>query len=234
MFRPSGRVIAATIWVVWVGTLQGKKLFPAIFGSAAFQWSGAAIVAILIPLGTLIALRSFGDPRKRRAAFGLLIACIFPLVINLSTYGVGGPMMGRLFGSLDTFNERDVEMIAKLTRQAVEGESIRHRQNAARGLYSLFGVRAVLRDDAGSLVIYDPSENEETAWRQTQETHLTIGTPKSSLEELLKQFPWLFALNLGSFSLILLGGLAWQTYRRDGEFNAAARGCDKFCVSGFH
>ena len=172
------------------------------------------IVAILIPIGTLIALRRFSCPDQRRSGLGLLIACIFPLVINLTTYGVGGPMMARLVISLSSMNDRDTEMIAKFTRQAVEPEEFKQRKKAAWALYTLFGVRSAWRDSSGTLSIYSPTVEEEATWHKTKETNSKLGASKDLIDAQLKQFPWLFALNFGCFILILFGGLVWHTYKK--------------------
>lgn len=217
MSKQYGRAIALMIWIIWFGALQGKKIVPAVFGSLKFQWSCAAIVAVLIPIGTLIALGQFSRPDERRSGLILLIVCIFPLAVNLTTYGVGGVLMGRMVVSLSAMNDRDAEMIAKLTRQAVESEQFNQRKTAAWALYSLFGVRSVWRDSSGALTIYSPTEEEEAAWQRTKDTNSKLAASKNLIDDQLKQFPWLFALNFGCFTLILLGGLVWHTYKQRSE-----------------
>lgn len=214
MSKQYGRAIALIIWIIWFGALQGKKIFPAFFGSSEFQWTCAAIVAVLIPIGTLTALRQFSCPDQRRSGLVLLIACVFPLVINLTTYGVGGPLMARIVVSLSAMNNRDTEMIAKFTRQAVEPEQFNQRKKAASALYSLFGVRSAWRDNSGMLSIYSPSDEEEASCRRTTDTNSKFVASTSLLDAQLKQLPWLFALNFGCFTLIILGGLVWQTYKQ--------------------
>jgi hypothetical protein len=111
-------------------------------------------------------------------------------------------------------NDRDTEMIAKFTRQAVEPEEFKQRKKAAWALYTLFGVRSAWRDSSGTLSIYSPTPEEEAAWQKTKETNSKLTASTDLIDAQLKQFPWLFALNLGSFILILFGGLVWQTYKR--------------------
>lgn len=214
MRKTSGGVLVTIIWIIWFGALQGKKLFPSIIGSSWFQWSCAAIVAILIPIVTLIGLRRFSCLNQRRSGLGLLFACGFPLTINLVTYGVAGPMMAKTVVMLKSMNDRDTEMIAKFTRQAVEPEEFKQRKKAAWALYTLFGVRSAWRDSSGTLSIYSPTPEDEEAWQKTKETNSKLTASTDLIDAQLKQFPWLFALNLGSFILILFGGLVWQTYKK--------------------
>lgn len=222
MLKQSGGIVASIIWIIWFGALEGKKRFPSVLGSSEFQWTCAAVVAILIPVGTLIALRGLSRPDKRRPALVLLIACIFPLAINLTTYGMGGPMIARTLVSLSSLNDRDAEMIAKFTRQAVEPEDFKQRKKAAWALYSLWGVRCAWRDDSGTLSIYSPTDKEETTWRKTKATNSDLKASAELIDAQLKQFPWLFALNFGCFTLISLGGLGWHTYRRRSEQDGRA------------
>ena len=217
MSKQYGRSIALIIWIIWFGALQGKKIFPAVFGSSEFQWSCAAIVAVLIPIGTLIALRRYCRPDQRRSGLGLLIACVFPLVVNLTTYGVGGPLMARTVVLLSAMNDRDAEMIAKVARQAVEPEQLNQRKKAAWELYTLFGVRSAWRDSSGELSIYNPTKEEEASWWRTKDTNSKLAASTNLLDSQLKQFPWLFALNFGCFTSILFGGLVWQTYKQRSE-----------------
>ena len=212
MRKTSGGILVTIIWIIWFGALQGKKMFPDALGSSWVQWGSAAFVAILIPMGTLIALRRYSCPDQRRSGLVLLIACIFPLFINLTTYGVGGPMMARTVISLSSMNDRDAEMIAKFSRQAVESAEFKKRKKAAWGLYTLFGVQSAWRDNSGALSIYSPSAEEEATWQEIRETNSKLAASTDLLDAQLKQFPWLFALNFGCFVLILFGGLTWKTY----------------------
>lgn len=230
MSKLSGRVITAIIWIIWLGALQGKRVFPNTFGSSEFQWSCAAIVAILIPIGALIALRRFFNSGQRRSGLVLLLVCVFPLVFNLTAYGIGGPMMARTAVAFSSMNDRDAEMIAKFTRQAVEPEQFNQRKKAAWALYRIFGVRSVWRDDSGSLAIYNPSEQEETAWQKEKKTKLELSATTKLIDDQLKQFPWLFALNFGGFIVILFGGLAWQAFHRKNEPTVDAEADDAALV----
>lgn len=228
MPKPTGKIIASIIWIIWVGALEVKKMLPGILGSFWFQMSCATIVAILIPIGTLIALRRFSIPRWRRSGLALLVVCVFPLVFNLTAYGVGGPMRARLVVTFSSMNDRDLEMIAKLTRQAVEPEQFKQRKKAAWALYRLFGVRSVWCDNSGSLANYNPSGQEEASWQKEKKIKLDLTATTKLLDDQLKQFPLLFAVNFGCFVVILFGGLVWQTFHRtndptgDGESDGTA------------
>jgi len=122
MRKTTGSKIAILIWVIWLATLEGKKMAPSLLGSSGVQWSSAVLVAILIPIGTLIALGRLTNPHTRRAGLWLLIACVTPLLINLATAGVVGPIMAQSNAKLISLHMQDAKMIAKFTRQAVDSD----------------------------------------------------------------------------------------------------------------
>jgi hypothetical protein len=213
-------ILTVVLWVFWLVPWEGKKHAPNFFGTEVVQYTSAFIVAICVPIAALKALKLLAEKKRRRDGFWILVFACLPLFCNLAMYGVGGIMMARVSLAIRTWHEPNPEWVAKLTDRSLSGESEAMRAKSAGILYGLLGVQPVWKNAKGELERYQPTVKQEEARRQTVETSQTAAETIKTIDWQLKQMMWLFGLNLGSFGVIFLAGLAWHAYRPNSEQNS--------------
>lgn len=81
----------------------------------------------------------------------------------------------------------------------------------------MFGIQTVWKNDEGALERYSPTSVQQEQWQETNKKKRKAREYSNKLDWTLKQVPWLFGVYLGSFSLILLAGLAVHTYKSDSK-----------------
>jgi len=206
--------VVATAWLLHILALQGKKLAPDMFGGSAFQWSVAAIVAILIPVAILMSLPHLSAPgrSRRRTAFGLMNLALFLLIYQLCVHAIGGIMMARTRDALSSMSGQDAKAIAKMEKASRDMELPDRRRLAASVLYTEFGVTTAWRNEQDQLATYLPDERDQAKRREAAELSATLASTRSKLDWQIRQMPWLFGLNLGMFVFIVVGGLGYQVY----------------------
>ncbi|MGK0187413.1 MAG: hypothetical protein ACI9R3_003200 [Verrucomicrobiales bacterium] len=115
------------------------------------------------------------------------------------------PLLARTNMMLLRGHEREFELIATLTDRSLSEESAETRAKSAGTLYDVFGVQSVWKNAEEELERYYPTVEQQEMWEQTAQLKVSIA---ETMDWQLKQMPWLFGLNLGSFSVIVFGGLA--------------------------
>ncbi|BCX47866.1 hypothetical protein HAHE_17740 [Haloferula helveola] len=211
--RKVGTILTTVLWGFWLIPLQGKRLAPEVFGIPEIQWTAALVVAALTPSVTLLALGSIFGTGDRRFGLGLLAIASLPWFYNIAIHGIGGNILARTALSLESASDRDSEIIARLVDQAVSAESSDHRGKAAGLLYSMFGVQAIWKNEAGELTNFHPTPEQQERWQATLATNVSLERSTTMLEDQLKQSSWLFGLNLGLYCTVMSGGLVWRAYR---------------------
>ena len=222
-FRNTASILTVILWVLWVVPYKGKNLAPELFDSWAIQWTCAIIVAIIIPVVVLKALSMIFTGAQRRAGFCIAVFACYPLLYNLTWYGICGTMLAQGNSKLLLLHERDSELLVKLTDRAVSGDSAEKRAMWAGLLYSTFGAQPVWKDAEGKLARYSPTVEDQHRWERTVDTSKLVRKTTEMIDRQLNQMPWLFGLYLGSFTVIVGVGLAWQTYKTKSE---QVGGCD--------
>lgn len=215
--RNTASILTVIVWVFLIVPQQGKKLAPDLFDNSVIQWTCAIVVAILIPVIVLMTLNMIFTGTRRRAGFWIAVFACLPLLCNLTMYGIVGTMMARTNFILQRGHERDSEMIATLTVRAVSADSAEKRAEWAGLLFTMFGVKPVWKDVNGNFTQYDPTIEEQRKWQQTVRTSMLEKKATEMLDWQLKQMPWLFGLYLGSFTVIIVSGLAWRAYKTKSE-----------------
>jgi hypothetical protein len=214
-------VLTIVLWVFWLVPLQGKKLAPDIFGTSPVQWTCAVIVAICIPIAVLMALKLLSQRAQRRVGFGIAFFACLPLLCSLVMYGIMGTMLARTNIMLQRGHERDSEVISTLTHRALSEDTAESRAKSAGLLYGMFGVQPVWKNAEEEFERYYPTVEQQEMWEQTVDTTQIEVQTTEMIDWQLKQMPWLFGLYLGSFTLIILTGLAWKAYKPSSEQDGA-------------
>ena len=213
----TAKILTVVLWAFWLMSLQGKKLAPEIFGTSPVQWTSAVIVAICIPIVILMSLKLLSDPKRRRTGFGIIVSASLPLLYGLTMYGIGGTILARTSLTLQRTHEKDSEIISTLTDRALNEDTAESRAKSAGILYGMFGVQPVWKNTQGQLERYYPTDDQQKMWERTVDTSQIEAQTTDMIDWQLKQMPWLFGLYLGSFSLIVFGGLAYHAYKPNSE-----------------
>lgn len=208
-------------FLLWLGPLQAKRISPELFGGPLFQWTTAAVNAVLVPLLVLLALKLLASPDRKKTGLGLLFSTGLLFVANLTMLGIGSAVMTRTQAALFMPKPNEKAAISSLVDRAITNDQTANRRIAAGLAYQLWGTKSVWRNGADELVRFSPGPDDEAAWLQTQEVDRAASTAWQVLEGQLRQMPWLFALNLGAFVLITGGGLLRHVYRKPREVPAA-------------
>lgn len=198
--------------LLWALPTIAKKASPEHFGGAEIQWTCAVINAVLVPVVFLIGLKLLATDERRKAGLGCVFCAALPLVANLAIQGVGSAVMARAQGLLAMPMPKEQVAMSRLIDGARERETAGERKKAAGLAYEWWGIAPVWRDDAGELAVYKPDANDEARRARTVETDRTLHATLRMLDGQLRQSPWLFALNLGSFVVITFAGLAWHAF----------------------
>ncbi len=206
--------IAWIILIFWLVPHSGKKAAPQWFGSAPVQYTAAIIVAILVPIGTLMALHRLSFNTGRRVAFGFLLACLAPLIFNVTVFTSMGPLLARSSAKMAEYQRNGHELLAKIQDKALNADSAETRKIAAGLAYHLHGVRVLWLDEADGKIAYEPSEKDEENWQTTRSSEATTLAVQKQLAFTREEMAWLLMLDLGTFALIVLGGLGWTAFRR--------------------
>lgn len=201
-------------FLLWLIPLQAKKVSPALFGGPAFQWAAGAINAVLIPVLVLLALKLLATPARKKAGLGLIVSAGLPLVANLVMLGMGGAILARTQALVLTPASSEKAVVSSLLDRAVTSDNAKDRVKAAALAYRYWGIRAAWRDASDELVRFSPGPEDEAAWQKTLETDRTVFAGLQVLDGQLRQMPWLFAMNFGTFVIITGVGLLWHVYQK--------------------
>ena len=207
------RLIILTL-ALWLIPWEGKKYFPQIIGNPYVQWTCAIFLAIMIPLGSLLTLYvMLHDSKKRRLGFFAIITFSFPLLINILSIGMLQPFVINntlIFGGVD----RDNLGIRTLSTCTLEGENVQKRKRAAQILYQHYGIETTFLDKNQTFLRYYPTKLDLEQWEKIQLQNRQISSMREEVGYQLKQFPWLFALYVGTYVVIMTIGLGVFSFKR--------------------
>jgi hypothetical protein len=200
--------------LLWLIPLQAKKASPELFGGPLFQWTAGAVNAVLIPVLVLMGLKLLATQNRKRAGLGLLFSAGFPMVALLLTYGVFSPLLARTRFMLANGDHVLFDRLPALVEVARDHEDPAKRKQAARALHVISGITTVWRNEAGEFEIYEPNGEDLEKWEDSSESKRTAEAAMKTIDGQLRQMPWLFAMNLGTFVIITGAGLLWHVYHK--------------------
>jgi hypothetical protein len=206
-------ILSIILWFLWIASLEVKQHMPEFLGAAPIQWGSAALCAILIPIITLLGLKLLSDTSQRKKGFWLIVIASIPLIYNLSAYSVLGVTLAKSQSHMTRPYTEDAQIIATITSQLVELDTIDSREKAAEHLYGMFGIRGVLENSDGLLEVYTPSEEAQMLLEDSLNTLSLVEDTNDLIDSQLKQIPWLFVLYIGTYTLVVTIGLARHAYK---------------------
>ncbi len=201
------------MWGLWLFSLQGKTVPFGLSETSELRFVSSLIVAVCIPFVFLIGLKLLHGADRRPLGFGTCLSAMIPFTFSLILYGVGSVTFARLPTTDQSLGHGDASRIAALTERALNARSAEGRVGAAEVLYTSFGVKSVWTNADGSLERFDPSADQDKAWAEGEASVRDAQAKVDRTRGQFRRMPWMFAVYLCAFWLILLAGLGWHAYR---------------------
>ncbi|MCE0496938.1 MAG: hypothetical protein LV481_03210 [Methylacidiphilales bacterium] len=201
--------------LVFAISLAAKMVaFLSVLGqSPIFEWGCAIVSALAFSTGMFLSLCGLiGQTGHRRQFFvlhlmGLLIFCS---MLGLDFLGYVA------IAKVDSVSDKSQDVLPNLIESARTADSEKAREKMAEDAYRLYGLTLAYRLDKGELAYYRPTV-EDVAFRgQYEQDDAANSGLRQSLEEQLRQYPWLFSFYLGSFFNVYLVGTLWLLTRKPG------------------
>lgn len=210
--------------VAWSLPEEGEKLFPAVFGPVAVQWTFMMLAVLLSSVGLFFVLQvCFLRPVDLRKAAGLFAGFLFILGMNLATYG----SLFYSFSKVDEVLQSMAEPVAPEFTQklATETDPV-ERGRIARGIFIFSGSAVAYQAADGGTVTYQPTADDEKKWSEHQKTDTQLRESKAFLETIRANSLRLFIINLAALTLSLAAGAVTIIYHKRASTLAigAARG----------
>ena len=191
--------------------MEGKTLFPAIFGTNAIQWGCAGIGAIFVSLGLFFSILGFFSNRTTRRETG--VACLGFLVLftmPVTTYCIMTPMMLRLSEANACISTKnDLPRVL----HKIYGAEAPKNDRIAKLMFTWYGIAVPYQMEDGSYVSFKPSQPDRKRWQQSQEAEAQIEKNKISISWTLQQLPFLALAYIGSFFIVFLVGVIILMFR---------------------
>jgi hypothetical protein len=201
--------LVLALWLIpWIG----KQYFPQIFGGHYVQWTCAILLAILIPIGTLLTISFIRHSEKNKLSGYLsLIGLSVPLLVILFSIVVALAVITNVQQFL--YDNNDNLAIRSLSECSHNASTVEKRKNAAQYLYGHYGIKATFIDENNTLKIYSITKQDEDAWKNRQLEDKDISDKKEQINRELKTLPWLFTLYTATYAIIMIIGAAILIFR---------------------
>lgn len=184
-----------------------KENLPQMIGSlSAIQLPCAFFSAVLIPFGSLLALRALiltNTCRKNLLSYHLL-GWVFALVM-LSFYFYAFLMMNRML----ELTSQLPNMLPKLTENARSFPNEQKRIAQAQWAYRLYGVIIAYSLDNLDVAYYVPTEEDKSFWRTQERTNAKSKRMIAFIRKVTDQYPYLFGLYAATYLATFAVGWIW-------------------------
>lgn len=203
--RAAGVCFYTGVVAFLLGCWAKKNLPQVIALSPALQLPCAFFSAVLIPFASLLAFRQLiaGVGKCRTLLFYHLFANLF-LIGILSLYFFEFYVLKSV---IDLTGPRD--FIVKLVKSASDAPTPEKRILVAKYAYRLYGAVIVYRNENSQYMPYQPTTEDEVAWRETQELNHKAEWTFDLVKKTLVQLPYLVGLYAGTFATSYLVGGTW-------------------------
>lgn len=200
------------VLALWIIPGIGKDYFPQIFARDYVQWASAILLAILIPIGTLLTISVIrrGETKKLDGYLSL-IGFSVPLLSILFSTVVALSVITNLQKVL--YENNDNLAIRSLSKCSHNASTVEKRRNAAQYLYRHYGIKATFIDEKNTLKIYSITKHDEDAWKNRQFEDKDISDKNEQINQKLKKLPWVFTLYTATYAIIMIIGSAILIFR---------------------
>jgi hypothetical protein len=199
--------LVITIGIIFfVVAIQAKHLPKDLGSLPIIQLPCAFFSAVLIPFGSLLALRAlfFQGTHRRRLLSYHLLGVLFGFGI-LSGYFYMFFIMNRV---LDLPKEMP-NILPKLVENARSFPSEHKRMLQAHWAYRLYGVIIAYRLDNEQVVYYQPTAEDLATRTAEDQSKRQVNMTEAFLKKILAQFPHLFALYAATYTATFTAGWIW-------------------------
>lgn len=175
------RFLLLVCLVLWIIPFMGNKLLPSFFSVWYVQWPPFLLLSILVPYGFAKSIQPSAVHSLQHKEFGNSLLFLFIFLANNFLMGVGFNMQQSAPKMLTSSTP---SMPKNMSLQAIENNSAENRKIIASVMYVEFGQPIIYKDDANSLVIYVPTEEEKIKY---QNKEITRSEAKNLIVQIRKQ-----------------------------------------------
>jgi hypothetical protein len=189
-----------------IGTMAKDNLPHTIGSLPVIQLPCAFFSAVMIPLGSLLALHAllFRVRSRRNLLSYHLIGLVFFVVI-LSAYFYASLVMNRV---LDLPNLLP-RLLPKLVENARSFPNEKKRIEQAKWAYRLYGVILAYRLDNQQVVYYEPTVDDIAARQKSDQSYHQEQIQITFIKKVTSQFPYLFGLYASTYMAAFVSGWIW-------------------------
>lgn len=206
-------ILLIFVLALWILPGLGSDYYPQIFAIDYVQWTFAILLAVLIPVGTLLTIfviRHSGT--KRLSLFISLVFFSVPLLANL--FSIVIPLAVIVNVKQVLYETNDNLAIRSLSECSHNGNTVEERKKAAQYLYRHYGIKAAFTGDNNALIIYGVTKQDKDAWGKRQLEDKEMDIKKEQINSKLKTLPWLFTLYTATYAIIMIVGSAILIFRK--------------------
>jgi hypothetical protein len=202
-----------------LGTVAKDGLPQAIGSLPIIQFPCAFLSAVLIPFGSLLALRALilqtTGSRRNLLSYHLL-GLVFVLVM-LSLYFGGDVVMNHVFDLTQS-----PSVLPKLVENARSFPDEQKRMLQAKWAYRIYGVIIAYRLDNQQAVYYEPNADDLTARLASERSNRQAFAQITFIKKVTAQFPYLFGLYAATFTTTFIVGWIWLVLKLPEDLPATA------------
>jgi hypothetical protein len=207
-------------WLFLVGLLAlglsntTKELAPQTLGRiTALHWGCAIVSAWCFSIGLLVSIRGlFVDPARPRRFLLPLYCNLFFLVLLPTIYFAASVFASKFYQFVIDVPSPD--FLPKLITASQTLDSAKKRSKAAEGAFLVYGVRLVYRDDAGNLIGFTPSVEDEKSFANQRDVEAKKQMTLAQVKGAVDQYPYLFSFYMGAFLITFIVGPLCFAFRR--------------------
>ena len=184
-----------------------KDLFPHSLGlQPGIQFPCAYFSSVLIPLGSLLALRGvLVQEYRRKSLLAYHLSGVFFTLMMMALYFGFYVMINKIATTLDSIPNVLPKFVANAGTLPTEKKRVLQAQYA----YRLYGTIIPYRLDDLQVVYYIPNEDDKDFWRRQQRLNAQTLWTLALLKNTEIQFIYLFGLYAATFIATYLAGGIW-------------------------
>ena len=205
MTKLPGYIVCLGLAFFGLGTMAKDNLPQAIGSLPIIQFPCAFFSAVMIPFGSLLALRALvlQSGSRRNLLSCHLLGLVFVLVM-LSVYFFEVIVMNHVF-ELTQFPS----VLPKLVENARSFPDEQKRMLQARWAFRMYGVTIAYRLDNQQVVYYEPDADDLTARLASERSNRQALAQITFIKKVTAQFPYLFGLYAATFTTTFVVGWIW-------------------------
>ena len=200
--------------------IVSKDNLPQTVGSLPIiQLPCAFFTAVLIPFGSLLALRALvlQSTSRRNLLSCHLLGLVF-ILLMLSDYFYTALLMNRV---IDLPNQIP-SILPKLTENARTFPNQQKRMFQAQWAYRMYGVIVAYRQDNDQVVYYAPTADDLAFWQKSDQSNRQALAQITFIKKVTAEYPYLFGLYASTYMATFAVGWIWLAVKVPKDSQRAA------------